>query len=97
MLAAASIGNETVINVIKPWTLILDLLKQLRNEQDTRTGKGMLGCHPLRCVVRTGCWARWREARMLHQACRGGGQGIVKLRGAVKLPQVGMSCLQNIL
>lgn len=29
IIEAASIGNETAINVIKPWRLILDLLRQL--------------------------------------------------------------------
>lgn len=40
ILAAAAIGNETAINVIKPWRLILDLIKQLESEQDMSVAEG---------------------------------------------------------
>lgn len=48
ILEAATIASETVINVIKPWRLILDLLRQLGNEQDTRTVEGMLQAPPVK-------------------------------------------------
>lgn len=38
ILSVASIGNDTAINVIKPWRIVLDLLKQLKNEQGRRMG-----------------------------------------------------------
>lgn len=48
ILEAATIASETVINVIKPWRLILDLLRQLGNEQDTRTVEGTLQAPPVK-------------------------------------------------
>lgn len=36
ILAAASMGDEAVLDAIKPWRFIVDLLKQLKNERDPR-------------------------------------------------------------
>ncbi|TRZ11866.1 hypothetical protein HGM15179_015237 [Zosterops borbonicus] len=40
ILSVASTGQETTINNIKPWRLIMNLLKPLKREQDTRTAEG---------------------------------------------------------
>lgn len=46
MIETASIGDETANNVIKPWRLIVGLLKLLNTEQDVRMAVGMLQAPP---------------------------------------------------
>lgn len=41
ILTAASSGNDSAINVIKPWRFVMDLLKQLKNERDARAAEEM--------------------------------------------------------
>lgn len=40
ILSVASTGEETTINIIKPWRFIMNLLKQLKRERDTRMAEG---------------------------------------------------------
>lgn len=40
ILQAASIGDEAAISVIKPWRLMMDLLRQLQRERNGRVAEG---------------------------------------------------------
>lgn len=100
--AAATIADDSIFNVLKPWRLILQLLRQLGNKQDTRTAKEMLQAPLTKALARTGHWARQQEAWVLCQACGGGGgmeqpHRTAKPHKATKLPGEGITCPQNIL
>lgn len=42
IIEAASTGDNSAINVIKPWRLIVDLLGQLKTKSTVRTAVGTL-------------------------------------------------------
>lgn len=46
IIEAASIGDEAAINIINPWRLVLNLLRQLKAKQDAWTAVGMLWVLP---------------------------------------------------
>lgn len=39
IFTADSTGDETAINITKPWKLVMDLIKQFKNEQNMRTAE----------------------------------------------------------
>lgn len=41
-LAAASISDETAIKILKPCRLVMDLLEQLKREQEAKMAEGLL-------------------------------------------------------
>lgn len=88
---AVSVGDKATINVIKPWRVVLDLLRQLKAKQDARTAVGMPQVPSTETRSEDGVPGEVAGGMDTHWACKRRGQ--VRQPRCAKMPsQTSLPC-----